>query len=91
MKIEIQSDKDLSDSVSVALRPEKISINKTKTDNCINAKVNNASFVGSSYQYILNTNAGKLYVVSGETNNIFNVGEDVFLSIDEKEVKVLND
>ena len=24
-------------------------------------------------------------------NNVFNVGEDVFLSIDEKEVKVLND
>jgi iron(III) transport system ATP-binding protein len=47
--------------------------------------------VGNSYQYILNSNAGKLYVVSGETNNIFNVGEDVFLSIDEKEVKVLND
>ena len=47
--------------------------------------------MGNSYQYILNSNAGKLYVVSGETNNIFNVGEDVFLSIDEKEVKVLHD
>ena len=91
MKIEVQTDKDLSNTVSVALRPEKILIDKTKTDNCIHAKVNNASFVGNSYQYILNSNAGKLYVVSGETNNIFNVGEDVFLSIDEKEVKVLND
>jgi iron(III) transport system ATP-binding protein len=91
MKIEIQSDNDLSDTVSVALRPEKISIDKIKTDNCIHAKVNNASFVGSSYQYILNTNAGKLYVVSGETHNIFNVGEEVFLSIDEKEIKILND
>ena len=91
MKIEVQTDKDLSNTVSVALRPEKISINKTKTENCIHAKVNNASFVGNSYQYILNSNAGKLYVISGETNNIFNVGEEVFLSIDEKEVKILND
>ena len=91
MKIEVQTDKDLNDTVSVALRPEKISIDKTKSDNCIHAKVNNASFVGSSYQYILNTNAGKIYVVSGETHNIFNVGEEVFLTINEKDVKILND
>jgi len=91
MKIEIQTDKDLGKTVSVALRPEKISIDRTKTDNCIHAKVNNASFVGNSYQYILNSNAGKLYVISGETNNILNVGEEVFLNIDEKEVKILND
>ena len=70
---------------------DNLLIDKTKSDNCIHAKVNNASFVGNSYQYILNSNVGKLYVVSGETNNVFNVGEEVFLSIDEKEVKVLND
>ena len=91
MKVEIQTDKDLNGTVFVALRPEKISIDRTKTDNCIHAYVNNASFVGSSYQYILNSKAGKLYVISGETNNIFNVGEEVFLNISEKDIKILND
>ena len=44
-------------------------------------QLNNASFVGSSYQYILNSKIGKLYVVSGDTNDVFEVGEEVFLSI----------
>ena len=91
LNIVVQSDRVLSNNVSVALRPEKIFIDRNKTDNCIEAKVNNASFVGSSYQYILNSNAGKLYVISGDTNNIFKVGEVVFLNINEKDVKILID
>ena len=91
MNIKIESDKDLKNPVSVALRPEKIRIETTNNDNCIHASVNNASFVGSSYQYILNSKIGKLYVISGDTSNPFKVGEEVFLSLDEKDVKVLND
>ena len=91
MNIKIESDKDLKNPVSVALRPEKIRIDTTNNDNCISASINNASFVGSSYQYILNSKIGKLYVISGDTNNPFKVGEEVFLSLDEKDVKVLND
>ena len=91
MNIKIESDKDFNNSISVALRPEKISINRNKNDNCISTTVNNASFVGNSYQYILNSAAGKLYVVSHDANNIFKVGEKVFLSINEQDVKILND
>jgi len=91
LNLEVQTDRDLSKTVSVALRPEKIFIDRNKTENCINAKVSNASFVGSSYQYILNSNAGKLYVVSGDTNNIFKVGEQVFLNINYRDVKILID
>ena len=91
MNIKILSDKDLNNTVSIALRPEKISIDRNKSDNCINAKINNASFVGSSYQYILNSKAGKIYVVSGDTNNIFKVGEEVFLSLNKRDIKILND
>ena len=56
---------DLNGTVSLALRPEKIKIERTNNDNCIHATIKNASFVGSSYQYILNSKIGKLYVVSG--------------------------
>ena len=91
MKIKIQSDIVLDKNISVALRPEKILIDRNKGDNCIKATVTNASFVGSSYQYILNSKVGKLYVVSGDTNNIFKVGEEVFLNINDKEVKILSD
>ena len=91
MNIKVNSDIELDGNVSIALRPEKIFINREKNENCIHATINNASFVGNSYQYILNSEAGKLYVVSGETNNIFKVGEKVFLSINDKDVIILND
>ena len=91
MNIKIESNRDLNDKVSLALRPEKIKIERTDNSNCIHAKIKNASFVGSSYQYILNSKNGELYVVSGDTNDIFKVGEEVFLSINEKDIKILND
>ena len=91
MKINIISEKNITGNISVALRPEKININKKKSENNINAKVTNASFVGSNYQYILSTNIGKIYVISKDTINTFKINEEVFLSFDEKEVKVLND
>ena len=89
--INIESKRDLNGSVSVALRPEKINISKEKNSNSILAKVNNASFVGSNYQYIFNSTLGKLYVVSGDTNNIFKVNEEVCLTIDAEEIKILED
>ena len=91
MNININSEKDLNSSVSVALRPEKIKIDKNKTDNSIEAKINNASFVGSSYQYILNSKIGKIYVVSGDTNNVFKINDEVYLTINQEEIKILND
>ena len=91
MNVKIEIDKELNDRVSLALRPEKIEIKRTNNENCIHAKIKSASFVGSSYQYILSSKIGELYVVSGDTTDIFKVGEEVFLSIDEKDIKILND
>jgi len=91
MKINIISEKNMTGNISVALRPEKININKNKSENNINAKVTNASFVGNSYQYILSTNIGKIYVISKDTINTFKINDEVFLSFNEKDVKVLND
>ena len=91
MQINITSEHILSGKVSVALRPEKINIQNNKIENSIKAKVTNSSFVGNSYQYIVNSNIGKIYVVSNDTINIFNINDEVFLSFDEREVKILND
>ena len=91
MTVTIKSDRNLNSSISVALRPEKINIQKDKIENSIIAKVNNASFVGSSYQYIVNSKIGKLYVVSNDTNNIFEINDDVYLTFDDKELKILDD
>ena len=55
MNVKIEINKDLNDKVSLALRPEKIKINRTNNENCIHASIKSASFVGSSYQYILSS------------------------------------
>ena len=91
MKINIESQQKLESSVSVSIRPEKINISNNHEENSIYASVNNASFVGNSYQYIVNSKVGKIYVVSSDTNKIFKVGENVYLNFDEKELRFLND
>ena len=91
MSVKIKSNQDLNGKVTLALRPEKIKIKRNNDNNCIHATIKNASFVGSSYQYILNSKIGNLYVVSGDTNDEFKVGEEVFLSINEKDIKILSD
>ena len=91
MSVKIENNQDLNGKVNLALRPEKIKIKRDNNNNCIHATIKNASFVGSSYQYILNSKIGNLYVVSGDTNDIFKVGEEVFLSIDEQDIKILNE
>ena len=60
MNVKIEINKDLIDKVSLALRPEKIKINRTDNENCIHASIKSASFVGSSYQYILSSKIGEL-------------------------------
>ena len=91
INVKIECDNELNSSVSVALRPEKIEIKRSNDNNCIHATINNASFVGSSYQYILNSKLGKLYVISNDTNDVFEVGEEVFLNLNEKDIRVLKD
>ena len=91
INVKIECDNELNSSVSVALRLEKIEIKRSNDNNCIHATINNASFVGSSYQYILNSKLGKLYVISNDTNDVFEVGEEVFLNLNEKDIRVLND
>ncbi|MDA9960602.1 ABC transporter ATP-binding protein [Candidatus Pelagibacter sp.] len=91
LNLNFESDKDLNENTLVALRPEKIKIERNNNNACIHGTVNNASFVGSSYQYIVNSKIGKLYVISSDTNDIFKVGEEVFLSISKEDIKILND
>ena len=91
MKINISSENNLNNHLSVALRPEKINIQKVKTENCIHSIITNASFVGNSYQYIVTSSIGKIYIVSRDTINNFKINDEVFLTFDEKEIKTLND
>ena len=91
IQMRIASNFDLKDSVSIALRPEKIEIIKEKTNNCIAAKIINASYVGSYYQYIVSSNIGKLFVISNETINYFKLNDEVFLTFNENAVTILKD
>ena len=91
IQMKIASNFDLKDSVSIALRPEKIEIIKEKTNNCIAAKIINASYVGSCYQYVASSSVGELFIVSNETINHFKLNEEVFLKFDESGITILED
>ncbi len=82
---------DLKDSVSIAIRPETIEIIKEKTNNCMKAEIINTSYVGSSYQYVVSSSVGELFIVSNETVNHFKLNEEVFITFDESGITILED
>ena len=48
------------------------------------AKIINASYVGSVYQYVVSSNIGELFIVVNETKNYFKLDEEVFIRFDVK-------
>jgi iron(III) transport system ATP-binding protein len=91
VQMKISANIDLKDSVSIAIRPETIEIIKEKTNNCMKAEIINASYVGSSYQYVVSSSVGELFIVSNETTNHFKLNEEVFITFDESGVTILED
>jgi len=91
IQMKISSNIDLKDSVSIALRPETIEIIKEKTNNCMAAKIINASYVGSCYQYVVSSSVGELFIVSNETINHFKLNEEIFITFDESGFTILED
>ena len=47
--------------------------------------------VGSTNQDVLIGKVLKAYVISNDTNDVFEVGEEVFLNLNEKDIRVLSD
>jgi len=91
VNLDINSSKNLNKSISVALRPEKINIDNDKKENSLVGKIISASFVGNSYQYIISTSVGKIYVISNDTINNFKLDNEVFLSFNKNDIKILDD
>ena len=89
--VEVNSTKRINKTTSIALRPEKININKNKKENNLIGKIISASFVGNSYQYITSTSVGKIYVISHDTINNFELNSEVFLSFEKNDIKILDD
>ena len=89
--VEVNSTKRINKTTSIALRPEKININKNKKENNLIGKIISASFVGNSYQYTISTNVGKIYVISHDTINNFELNSEVFLSFEKNDIKILDD
>jgi len=91
IEIEIFSDLNLSNNISISIRPEKIIINSNQVTNSLEAKVITSSFVGNSYQYTLKTHIGNLYVVATDTTNFKILNDEVFLSFNSDSITLLGD
>ena len=55
------------------------------------AKLINASYVGSFYQYDVSSSVGELFIVSNETINHFKLNEEVFITFNESGITILED
>ena len=55
------------------------------------AKIINASYVGSCYQYVVSSSVGDLFIVSNDTINHFKLNEEVFITFDENGITILED
>ena len=91
VQMKISANIDLKDSVSIAIRPETIEIIEEKTKNYMTVKIINASYVGNSYQYVVSSSVGELFIVSNETINHFKLNEEVFITFDESGITILED
>ena len=91
VNIEVNNTKKINKITSIALRPEKINLDKDKKENSLIGKIISASFVGNSYQYTVSTSVGKIYVISHDTINNFELNSEVFLSFEKSDIKILED
>ncbi len=88
---EVKSKLDLSNEISIAIRPEKIKLNETKIENSLEGKIINSSFVGNTYQYSLETDLGNLYAISSDTKHFKSNNDNIFVSFEEDAITLLLD
>ena len=91
INIALTSNLNLQNEVSVAVRPESITIQSNKTSNSISAKIVKASFVGNHYQYTVSTSLGELYLVSEDVVNHYKYDDQVYLTFNEQGLNILTD
>ena len=91
IQMTISSSNNFQDSVSIAIRPEEISIEKNKTNNSLQSKIISASYVGSHYQYLVSSSLGKLFIISNETTNHYKLNDEIFLQFKESGITILKD
>ena len=81
-------------AVKVAVRPEAWLIRRSETSVAslqtgLKARLTKAAYLGSFYEYNFNTELGGIFVVSPELTSVLSVGADVFLSLADHGVSVV--
>ncbi|MBT4528096.1 MAG: ABC transporter ATP-binding protein [Deltaproteobacteria bacterium] len=75
--------------VQVAIRPEVVTMHADKGTNRMEGKVNWRSFVGSAFEYTIETSAGELFIVVTSTGDQFETGDTIYISVNNIGVAVL--
>jgi len=75
--------------IKVAIRPEVVTMHADKGTNRMKGKVSWRSFVGSAFEYTIETSAGELFVVVTSTGDQFKTGDTIYISVNNIGVAVL--
>ena len=89
--ITLTSSFNLQNNISVAVRPEAITLHSDKISNCISATIIKVSYVGNHYQYTVSSSLGDLYIVSEDVVNHYNPGDKIYLTFQMNGLSILSD
>lgn len=89
--ITLTSSFNLQNNISVAVRPEAITLHSDKISNSISATIIKVSYVGNHYQYTVSSSLGDLYIVSEDVVNHYNLGDKIYLTFQMNGLSILSD
>ena len=89
--ITLTSSFNLQNNISVAVRPEAITVQSNKVSNSISAKIVKVSYVGNHYQYTASSSLGELYIVSEDVANHYKYDDKVYLTFKQQGLNILSD
>jgi len=89
--ITLTSSFSLQNNISVAVRPEAITLHSDQVSNSISATITKVSYVGNHYQYTVSSSLGDLYIVSEDVVNHYNPGDKIYLTFQMNGLSILSD
>ncbi len=89
MKLKVPTKQTAAFNASLVIRPQNITLARVSNKDRIKGNVTYAAYLGNQIQYTLDTAIGELFVVDNNMVDIFKVGSDIHLILNEKKLALV--
>jgi len=80
-----------TEDVTIAIRPEVVRLHEHQEEDYLECEVLWCSYVGAAIEYNLKSSIGEIFAVVPSKDKHFNVGDSIYISVDDIGVSVLED